>query len=473
MKTTLRILSFFLILSVFPTCHLERIDSLNEDCPNPPVADFTLSTTEISLGESVTITNQSDSDAATYAWDFGNNETSDDFNASITVTYNSAGTHEIVLVVTDAGGCSATARETITVTNEVKFSMVVPGLGAQNITPLAVSERNADKRIHCIYKQGTALKSVIINPLMPLTTGEMKTYTPDMTPLKAFPASGGFVVCGSKSTTAPDEFGKVAFVTDNQGLPAESPSFQYENGGSFSITNGALVSNSEIVSTGVCQEPTAGIGFARHLLNNGALVTKRMIKQGGTTVGNYSGISIVEKTGGNFFIAADSRESGQKARLVQVDLNGDYVNSLFSLAPINYVGKIIRLNGDNYAVIGRDDAQNVHVLSVNTNGQITGQRNLGQIASGSVVDLIAVDGGQQVVVCGTKSNKLYLAKFAISSATFTWETTHNNPAVPANAVSGYAVFISSDGGYLALGQYNNAGQKELFLAKTDALGKTD
>ena len=90
------------------------------NCVTPPVANFTANTTAICLGETTTV---SFSDASTesptsWAWTFegGNPATSTAQNP--TVTYSAAGTYNVQLVATNAGGSNtSTKTDFITVTS--------------------------------------------------------------------------------------------------------------------------------------------------------------------------------------------------------------------------------------------------------------------------------------------------------------------------------------------------------------------
>jgi gliding motility-associated-like protein len=82
-----------------------------------PVADFTASPTTVCTGQTVTFTNTSTtSGAVTYAWNFGTGATPATASTAgpHVVTYNTAGTANVTLTVTDANGTDNTSQ-TITV----------------------------------------------------------------------------------------------------------------------------------------------------------------------------------------------------------------------------------------------------------------------------------------------------------------------------------------------------------------------
>lgn len=460
MKTTLRILSFFLILSVFPTCHLERIDSLNEDCPNPPVADFTLSTTEISLGESVTITNQSDPDAATYAWDFGNTETSDDFNASITVTYNTAGTHEIVLVVTDADGCSATARETITVTNEVKFKKILD-LGTTGGIPLGAVERS-DKKIHCLFNQSGLIKSILIDPLNLNVPASPVTIPANINVNSATPHNGGFLLAGLNGNSA-----KVEVINADQQKTGIEKEFQFTGSTTSTAWGAVMNSTDEVVCTGYRKTASPIIpGLARVTTANS--ITSPAISN--SNLINYGGFSIVEQAdaAGNYYIAANlvNPFAGAGSILISASQNGNY-GAHSSLAPLTVAYKIIHVSGTTYLVIGRDNAAKNYLVVVKQGGnQIWPMNNL--TAIGDVV--ISGANPNKVVICGSVSNSLYIGQINLSTGTPEWDESYS---IAGGQLYGISIAKTSDGGYLVSCQYDHDGKSDFYLLKTNSLGQAE
>ncbi|MDC1162531.1 GEVED domain-containing protein, partial [Tenacibaculum sp.] len=84
----------------------------------PPIAQFTASLTSISVGNSISFTDQSTNTPTSWSWNFtgGTPTTSAVRNPSI--TYNRAGTYQVILTASNAGGSdSETKTGYITVTN--------------------------------------------------------------------------------------------------------------------------------------------------------------------------------------------------------------------------------------------------------------------------------------------------------------------------------------------------------------------
>ncbi len=80
------------------------------------IPDFSTSVPSICEGETIQITDNSYSglgSIASWNWDFGNGNTSTDTNPS--VTYNTAGTYQIIQTIVDQAGCSDSNTTTVTV----------------------------------------------------------------------------------------------------------------------------------------------------------------------------------------------------------------------------------------------------------------------------------------------------------------------------------------------------------------------
>jgi len=86
------------------------------ETPNPPVADFNASTTTVSEGESVTFTSTSSNNPTDYYWEFEGGTPSTSTSSSPTVTYNTIGSYDVTLTVSNnAGQDSETKYNYITV----------------------------------------------------------------------------------------------------------------------------------------------------------------------------------------------------------------------------------------------------------------------------------------------------------------------------------------------------------------------
>ncbi len=106
-----------------------------EPDPNTaPTADFTYSTTDLSVDFTSTSTD-SDGSIASYSWDFGDGNSSS--NANPSHTYSSEGTYSVSLTVTDDDGDTDTATKSVEVTAPVEDPINPPVINS-----VSVSTRN-------------------------------------------------------------------------------------------------------------------------------------------------------------------------------------------------------------------------------------------------------------------------------------------------------------------------------------------
>jgi PKD repeat protein len=88
--------------------------------PQPPVAEFTAASTTVEEGDSVQFTDQSTNSPTTWAWTFEGGTPSTSTAQNPSVTYNSTGTYNVSLTVTNTAGSDAeTKTDYITVIEEI------------------------------------------------------------------------------------------------------------------------------------------------------------------------------------------------------------------------------------------------------------------------------------------------------------------------------------------------------------------
>jgi len=80
------------------------------ESPNPPVADFTASTTIVSEGESVSFTSTSINNPSEYYWEFEGGTPSTSNSSSPAVTYNTIGSFDVTLTVSNSAGQDAETK---------------------------------------------------------------------------------------------------------------------------------------------------------------------------------------------------------------------------------------------------------------------------------------------------------------------------------------------------------------------------
>jgi len=81
-----------------------KVDYITVLPPQPPIADFTASSTSISMGDSVTFTDQSQNAPTSWSWTFEGGTPGTSTAQNPTVTYNTVGTFDVTLVATNAQG---------------------------------------------------------------------------------------------------------------------------------------------------------------------------------------------------------------------------------------------------------------------------------------------------------------------------------------------------------------------------------
>jgi Zn-dependent metalloprotease len=78
--------------------------------PQPPIADFTASATDINIGNSVTFTDTSLENPTSWSWTFEGGTPSTSTAQNPTVTYNTVGTFNVTLTVCNAQGCDTETK---------------------------------------------------------------------------------------------------------------------------------------------------------------------------------------------------------------------------------------------------------------------------------------------------------------------------------------------------------------------------
>jgi len=90
------------VTEIGANCEASECIIITEIMPDPPVADFSADVTEGCDNLTVQFNDESTNSPTTWAWDFGNGDTSDEQNPQY--TYNTPGTYTVTLTVTNPGG---------------------------------------------------------------------------------------------------------------------------------------------------------------------------------------------------------------------------------------------------------------------------------------------------------------------------------------------------------------------------------
>jgi PKD repeat protein len=104
------------------------IDNLEvgEQTIDPPVADFSTNTTTIEEGQSINFTDLSSNDPTSWNWSFTGGTPSTSSSQNPTITYNTAGTYEVSLTVSNAGGADTETKTAYITVNEPSTCVTLP-----------------------------------------------------------------------------------------------------------------------------------------------------------------------------------------------------------------------------------------------------------------------------------------------------------------------------------------------------------
>jgi M6 family metalloprotease-like protein len=89
---------------------------------NPPVANFTASSTTITAGQSVTFTDTSTNNPTGWSWSFNGGTPSSSTSQNPTVTYNTAGTYSVSLTASNSAGSNTNTKANYITVNPVTVS---------------------------------------------------------------------------------------------------------------------------------------------------------------------------------------------------------------------------------------------------------------------------------------------------------------------------------------------------------------
>jgi PKD repeat protein len=86
---------------------------------NPPVAEFTASSTNINVGQSVTFTDQSSNDPTSWNWTFEGGTPGSSASQNQVVTYNTAGTYDVTLQASNSAGSDTEIKTNYITVNDI------------------------------------------------------------------------------------------------------------------------------------------------------------------------------------------------------------------------------------------------------------------------------------------------------------------------------------------------------------------
>ncbi len=116
-----------------------KTDYITVTVPQPPVADFTASSTLIEEGQSIAFTDTSTNTPTSWTWSFPGGNPSSSTAQNPTVTYNTAGIYNVTLTAANAAD-----QDTETRVNYITVTEVLPTVG--NITVFSSNTTSANRR---------------------------------------------------------------------------------------------------------------------------------------------------------------------------------------------------------------------------------------------------------------------------------------------------------------------------------------
>lgn len=441
-------------------CHLDRIP-LTECLGTKPDASFTLSATSCDLPcPGIKITKPIVT-GAFYTWLLDDKEYSK-LPTPPDLTLTTPKSYELKLIISNDKGCKDSTVQFITVGNTTRFKLPLE-VSTANCTPLYATQRS-DGSFHCLYNQ-SGIKSVIVSPLKVL--GTPVTFNTNATSNQVISFNGGFFIARENSNKAETELARSTQGTST----ARGINF---GGTNPSVGQGMVVNGSgDVAITGSATVSSAfTIGFGVRSSDNLTDKTPPLsLSSAQTGLSNFSGLSIVQRPNNNYFITAYQLNplGGTVARLVQVNATGGFISPTKLLEPLRFALKIIRLEGDFYALVGRENSSpdRFHLMGIDANGDVKWTTPLTDWTG--VRDLVYNASDKTIVVCGTKSNTLYGAKFTYTttSASIKWQFPYNESV---GTSSGISVVNTIDGGFLFYGSYINNALTKPYLVKVDNNG---
>ncbi|AZQ63793.1 PKD domain-containing protein [Flammeovirga pectinis] len=274
---------------------VEDEEEEEEETETVPLAQFTVSSSSIMLGESVTFTDGSTGEVTSYAWSFGDDNTSVAQNP--THTYASAGSYTATLTVTNSAGSSSESMTITVVEDEEEETETAPlaqfTVSSSSITlgeSVIFTDGSTGEVTSYAWSFGDDNTSVAQNPThtyasagsytatltvtnsagsssesMTITVVEDEEEETETAPLAQFTVSSSSIMLGESVTFTDGSTGEVtsyawSFGDDNTSV-AQNPTHTYASAGSYTatltVTNSAGSSSESMTITVVEDTPTS------------------------------------------------------------------------------------------------------------------------------------------------------------------------------------------------------------------------
>jgi len=220
---------------------------------NPPTASFTYSSTDPTVGESITFdaSSSSDSDGTIeeYRWDFDGDGTVDTTGEVITHLFEQAGSYDVSLTVTDDSGAQDVVSQTVSVTASSGETIIGVEPAVQNVSI-----------------GGTVQYEVVVSGF----DNGIRSYEFDATVRNASTAKIANV---SLQGTAPDDpLTSIEYMTDNGSVSVAAGEAGHEEGVIATITiEGITVGTSDLALSGVAVGDDDANSYTIDAVTNGTV----------------------------------------------------------------------------------------------------------------------------------------------------------------------------------------------------------
>ena len=196
----------------------------------PFVASFLSSDTSICLGANITFTDQSIGAITGWAWSFGDGVSTNTQNPNH--TYQVPGVYTVQLVISNQGGCIDTAKETITVNDNIHVSFTEDPPPYCVGVPIQFTDQSTAQPAFWAWDFGDGSTSDVQNPQHAYSSEG--TYTVHVTITDAFCGEGDFSYTLTVNTIPDPQLREDTMLCPTEPLTlnanAEAPSYQWSTG---------------------------------------------------------------------------------------------------------------------------------------------------------------------------------------------------------------------------------------------------
>ncbi len=217
------------------------------NCSNPPVANFSASTTDCA-GHAITLTDNSSNTPTSWSWTMTGGSPASSSTQSPSVTYSTAGTYTVTLVATNSSGSSSPVSHTITVNSNPAVPIITlsGSLLTSNSTTgnqwylNGVAISGATNQTYTATSSGS-YTVVVTNSFGCTSTSTATTYGTNNPPVANFSASttdcaGHPITLTDNSSNTPTSWSWTMIGGSPASSSTQSPSVTYSTAGTYTVT---------------------------------------------------------------------------------------------------------------------------------------------------------------------------------------------------------------------------------------------